>query len=134
MAEAKGAQIRSNYFDLPMLMDYWSEMRLNHHTEATTMLYGARECFRIALQEGLDARFARHALVGRALVSGLRAMGLEIFGDIDNKMVNVTGNRDPRWRRRRPGDPRHAGRFQHRDRHLLRAAARPDLAHRDDGL
>ena len=91
IAEGEGAQIRSNYFDLPMLMDYWSEMRLNHHTEATTMLYGARECFRIALQEGLEARFARHALVGGALVAGLQAMGLEIFGDIDNKMANVTG-------------------------------------------
>ena len=91
IAEGEGAQIRSNYFDLPMLMDYWSEMRLNHHTEATSMLYGARECFRIALQEGLDARFARHVLVGRALVAGLQAMGLEIFGDIANKMPNVTG-------------------------------------------
>ena len=91
IAEGEGAQIRSNYFDLPMLMDYWSEMRLNHHTEATSMLYGARECFRITLQEGLDARFARHALVGRALVAGLQAMGLEIFGDIANKMPNVTG-------------------------------------------
>ena len=91
MVEAEGPQIRSNYFDLPMLMDYWSEMRLNHHTEATSMLYGARECFRIALQEGLDARFARHALVGRALVAGLRAMGLEIFGDPASKMANVTG-------------------------------------------
>ena len=47
----EGAQIRSNYFDLPMLMDYWSDMRLNHHTEATSMLYGAREAFRIALAE-----------------------------------------------------------------------------------
>ncbi len=90
-AAGEGAQIRSNYFDLPMLMDYWSEMRLNHHTEATSMLYAARECFRIALREGLEARFARHALVGRALVAGLRAMGLAIFGDIANKMPNVTG-------------------------------------------
>ncbi len=86
-----GPPIRSNYFDLPMLMDYWSEMRLNHHTEATSMLYAARECFRIALAEGLEARFARHARAGRALMAGLEAMGLEIFGDTANKMVNVTG-------------------------------------------
>ena len=39
---ASGRRIASNYFDLAMLMDYWSERRLNHHTEATTMLYGAR--------------------------------------------------------------------------------------------
>ena len=41
--------IGSNYFDLAMIMDYWSDKRLNHHTEATTMLYGARECARSQL-------------------------------------------------------------------------------------
>ena len=29
-----------------MIMDYWSDKALNHHTEATTMLYAARECGR----------------------------------------------------------------------------------------
>jgi (S)-ureidoglycine-glyoxylate aminotransferase len=53
-----GAMIGSNYFDLAMIMDYWGPKRLNHHTEATTMLYGARECARVALGEGLPARFA----------------------------------------------------------------------------
>ena len=91
-AEAgEGSRIRSNYFDLPMLMDYWSRMRLNHHTEATSMLYAARECCRIALAEGLQARFARHDRAGRSLVAGIQAMGLSIFGDIENKMPNVTG-------------------------------------------
>ncbi len=88
---AGGRIIRSNYFDLAMLMDYWSESRLNHHTEATSMLYAARECFRILLREGLDTSFARHALASRALVAGLEAMGLSIFGDLDHKMANVTG-------------------------------------------
>ena len=83
--------IPSNYFDLPMLMDYWSESRLNHHTEATSMLYAARECARIALAEGLDQRVARHALTSAALCAGLEAMGLAIFGDRDHKMLNVTG-------------------------------------------
>ncbi|KAB7741747.1 aminotransferase class V-fold PLP-dependent enzyme [Parvibaculum sedimenti] len=84
-------RIASNYFDLAMIMDYWSEKRLNHHTEATTMLYGARECARIVLQEGLEARYTRHALASRAMVAGLEAMGLTLFGDISNKMSNVTG-------------------------------------------
>lgn len=90
-APGAGPRIRSNYFDLPMLMDYWSEARLNHHTEAASMLYAARECFRIALAEGLEARFARHARAGRALAAGLEAMGLEIFGDAAHRMANVTG-------------------------------------------
>ncbi len=85
------ARIGSNYFDLAMVMDYWSEKRLNHHTEATTMLYGARECARVALGEGLDARFARHAAAGRAVAAGLRGMGLTLFGDDAHRMTNVTG-------------------------------------------
>ena len=64
---AGGPIISSNYLDLGMLMDYWSPQRLNHHTESTTMLYAARECARIVLEEGLDNGFARHGLASRAL-------------------------------------------------------------------
>ena len=86
-----GRRIGSNYFDLAMIMDYWSEKRLNHHTEATSMLYAARECARVALEEGLDARFARHARAGRAVTAGLRAMGVTGSGDDRFRMPNVTG-------------------------------------------
>ncbi len=91
IADGGGVRIGSNYFDLAMIMDYWSEKRLNHHTEATTMLYGARECARVVLGEGLEARFARHAAAGRAVVAGARAIGLEVFGDDAHRMTNVTG-------------------------------------------
>jgi (S)-ureidoglycine-glyoxylate aminotransferase len=86
-----GPRIASNYFDLAMIMDYWSEKRLNHHTEATTMLYGARECARVALAEGLAARFLRHKAAGAAMSAGLEAMGLRLFGDGAHRMTNVTG-------------------------------------------
>jgi (S)-ureidoglycine-glyoxylate aminotransferase len=89
--QGEGPIIRSNYFDLAMIMDYWSEKALNHHTEATSMLYAARECARILLQEGLAKAFARHALASRALTEGLTAMGLKLFGDLKHKMPNVTG-------------------------------------------
>jgi (S)-ureidoglycine-glyoxylate aminotransferase len=89
--QGEGSVIRSNYFDLAMILDYWSEKALNHHTEATSMLYAARECARVLLQEGLPKAFARHALASRALVSGLQAMGLKLFGDLEHKMPNVTG-------------------------------------------
>ena len=89
--DGPGPVIQSNYFDLAMIMDYWSDKALNHHTEATSMLYAARECARILLQEGLSAAFARHERVSRALVAGLQAMGLKLFGDLEHKMPNVTG-------------------------------------------
>jgi (S)-ureidoglycine-glyoxylate aminotransferase len=89
--DGEGAIIRSNYFDLAMLMDYWSAKRLNHHTESTSMLYAAMECAKVILGEGLEAGFARHELASHALRAGLQAMGLELFGDEAHRMPNVTG-------------------------------------------
>ena len=91
LQQGAGRRIASNYFDLAMIMDYWSEKRLNHHTEATTMLYGARECARVALEEGLENRFIRHAKAGAAVTAGLRGMGLTVFGSDAHRMTNVTG-------------------------------------------
>lgn len=91
VVDGEGPVIQSNYFDLAMIMDYWSDKALNHHTEATSMLYAARECARILLQEGLAEAFARHALASRALCRGIEAMGLKLFGDAKHKMPNVTG-------------------------------------------
>ena len=69
------APIASNYLDLAQIMDYWGPRRLNHHTEATTMLYGARECARLLVEEGLDASVARHELHGRAMLDGRARAG-----------------------------------------------------------
>ncbi|MFL2000890.1 MULTISPECIES: pyridoxal-phosphate-dependent aminotransferase family protein [unclassified Microbacterium] len=81
--------VRSNYFDLGMILDYWGPRRLNHHTEATTMLYGARECARVLLLEGRDAVIDRHRLHGEAMLAGVRGLGLTVFGDVAHKMSNV---------------------------------------------
>jgi len=83
--------IQSNYFDLAMIMDYWGPERLNHHTESTSMLYAARECARLFLEEGADNVVARHKQAGDAMAAGLKAMGLSLFGDQAHKMNNVVG-------------------------------------------
>ncbi len=91
LVEGNGPIIQSNYFDLAMIMDYWSPQALNHHTEAASMLYAARECARVVLEEGLDKGIARHALTSKALRAGLEAMGLALYGDARHRMANVTG-------------------------------------------
>ena len=88
---ASGSRIRSNYFDLPMIMDYWGEERLNHHTEAASMLFCARECAVNLLEEGQDQVLKRHQLAGDAMLAGVQAMSLKPFGDLKNKMTNVVG-------------------------------------------
>jgi (S)-ureidoglycine---glyoxylate transaminase len=91
MIEGNGPIIQSNYFDLAMIMDYWGPRALNHHTEAASMLYAARECARVVVEEGLDKGIARHVLASSALRAGLEAMGLSIYGDRKHLMNNVTG-------------------------------------------
>ena len=86
-----GQRIGSNYFDLAMIMDYWGNERLNHHTEATSMLYAARECARILLEEGIETCISRHKVCGNALAEGLLAMGLTLFGNQKYRMNNVVG-------------------------------------------
>ncbi|MCU1364834.1 MAG: aminotransferase [Ilumatobacteraceae bacterium] len=88
---AAATRIRSNYFDVAMLLDYWGERRLNHHTEATSMLYAARECARIIVEDGLAETVERHRLHGEAMLAGVRGLGLVVFGDVTHKMNNVVG-------------------------------------------
>ena len=90
-SDADGLIVQSNYFDLAMLMDYWSSKRLNHHTEATTMLYAAHTCAQEVLLEGLEAGFTRHRISSQALRAGLTAMNLKLFGNERYRMDNVTG-------------------------------------------
>lgn len=93
--------VRSNYFDLGMILDYWGPRRLNHHTEATSMLYAARECARVLLLEGRDAVIERHRRAGAAMLAGAEGLGLEVFGDVAHKMNNVVAVEIPEGM---PGD------------------------------
>ncbi|MDP8924584.1 MAG: alanine--glyoxylate aminotransferase family protein [Chloroflexota bacterium] len=85
----------TNYLDLLQLQAYWSAERLNHHTAPTSMVYALREALRIVDEEGLEARWARHRAVNEALVAGLEAMGLELFGDRARKAPMITILRVP---------------------------------------
>jgi len=88
---AKGQRIASNYFDLAMILDYWSELRLNHHTEASSMLYAAYESARILLEEGLEQVQQRHQRHGQAMARGLEGLGLKLYGDPAHRMSNILG-------------------------------------------
>ena len=90
-AEITANRIRSNYFDLPQIFDYWGPRHLNHHTEATHMLYAAHEAARIIVEEGIDHAIERHRISGLAMSSALEAMGLELFGNQGTRMNDVIG-------------------------------------------
>ena len=82
--------ISSNYLDLSQLQRYWNDERINHHTEATTLIYGLHEGLRSIINEGMENVFARHAQNDAAIVAGIKAMGLGFYGDLATKMPTVT--------------------------------------------
>jgi alanine-glyoxylate transaminase/serine-glyoxylate transaminase/serine-pyruvate transaminase len=81
---------RSWYFDLAMIERYWGPDRLYHHTAPITMNYALYEALRIVVEEGLPARFKRHAANAAALQGGLRAMGLELAAQEDYRLPQLT--------------------------------------------
>jgi (S)-ureidoglycine-glyoxylate aminotransferase len=87
--DGRGRRIASNYLNLAQIMDYWGPRRLNHHTEATSMLYAARECARLLVEESMTAVIARHSLHGQAMTAGVQGLGLTVFGDLSHKMSSV---------------------------------------------
>jgi alanine-glyoxylate transaminase/serine-glyoxylate transaminase/serine-pyruvate transaminase len=84
--------VRSFYVDMAMLGRYWSGggTRMYHHTPPMTMLYALREGLRIVLEEGLEARIARHKRNAAALAAGVEAMGLSLHAQEGYRLPPLT--------------------------------------------
>ncbi|MCI0700286.1 MAG: alanine--glyoxylate aminotransferase family protein [Planctomycetia bacterium] len=74
--KARKSKVQSWYLDLTSIQSYWSGDRAYHHTAPITMIYALREGLRLVLEEGLEARFARHVRNHVALKAGLGALEL----------------------------------------------------------
>ncbi|HEY4710718.1 MAG TPA: alanine--glyoxylate aminotransferase family protein [Candidatus Acidoferrales bacterium] len=89
--QARKEPVRSWYFDLTSAMNYWGKDRLYHHTPPITLIYAMREALRSVVEEGLEARWERHARNQQALIAGVEAMGLELFvSKAADRLVTVT--------------------------------------------
>ena len=82
------------YFDLALLFQYWGEKRGSrtrafHHTAPIAMIYGFHEALRLILQEGLEARWARHQSAHDALVTGVDRLGLSLFTPAPNRCATI---------------------------------------------
>jgi alanine-glyoxylate transaminase/serine-glyoxylate transaminase/serine-pyruvate transaminase len=82
------------YLDLSLLFQYWGEKsgsrtRAFHHTAPIAAIYGFHEALRLILEEGLEARWARHQTAHEALVSGLDRLGLSLFPPQANRCATI---------------------------------------------
>lgn len=74
--------VQSWFLDLSLVKNYWSgAKRAYHHTAPVTQIFGIREAYRLVLEEGLDARFARHKETHEHLKSGLEGLGFQYLVD-----------------------------------------------------
>lgn len=95
VVKGRKTKVQSWYLDLSLLFSYWGETgahtRAFHHTGPISMVYAIHEALRIVMDEGLEARFARHQLAHQAFAAGLDAMGLSLFTPKANQlpMLNV---------------------------------------------
>ncbi len=111
-AEAKIADratpVQSWYLDLSLIQSYWGGPRSYHHTAPINMTYALHEALAIVLEEGLDARIARHARNHRALRAGTEALGLRYIPERSLTTLNALtvheGVDDARVRARLLGD------------------------------
>jgi alanine-glyoxylate transaminase/serine-glyoxylate transaminase/serine-pyruvate transaminase len=71
--------VQSWYFDLTTTMNFWGKDRTYHHTPPISIVFALREALRIIFEEGLEAGWRRHRQNQLALISGLEALGLEMF-------------------------------------------------------
>ena len=94
--DRRQSKVASWYLDMTMVRQYWGEERLYHHTAPINMNYALHEALRIVLEEGLQARWARHAETHQALKCELEALGLRYLADPQHQlpMLNAVATPD----------------------------------------
>ena len=75
---ARKTPVQSWYLDLSLIGQYFGGDRVYHHTAPVNMIFALHAALRLVLEEGLDARFARHRAQADALYAGLASLGLEL--------------------------------------------------------
>ena len=93
--ERRKGKVQSWYLDLTMVRKYWGDERTYHHTAPVNMIYALHEGLRLILEEGLEARWARHQRHHDMLVAGLDAMGLSLLPTEEESLWSLNAVRVP---------------------------------------
>lgn len=93
--DARKTKVQSWYLDVSMLRKYYTGGggggRVYHHTAPINMTYALREALAIVLEEGLEARIARHERMHQRLRTGLEKMGLNYIPKRSLHTLNCIG-------------------------------------------
>jgi alanine-glyoxylate transaminase/serine-glyoxylate transaminase/serine-pyruvate transaminase len=92
---SRKTKVQSWYLDMALIQRYWGSDRVYHHTAPISMNYALREGLALVVEEGLEARHARHAINAQALKAGLAAMGVGVHTAKDHQLPQLTCARVP---------------------------------------
>ena len=90
LIDSRSRPVDTWYLDLTLIRKYWLSDRGYHHTAPGSLIYALHEALRLVQEEGLQERFARHQKCGDLLKTGLTQLGLELFGDPENRLPMLT--------------------------------------------
>jgi alanine-glyoxylate transaminase / serine-glyoxylate transaminase / serine-pyruvate transaminase len=81
---------QSWYLDLGLIGEYVGAARRYHHTAPISMIYALHAGLGVLRAEGLEASWARHALVGGALQTALPELGFRLFAQEGHRLPELT--------------------------------------------
>lgn len=83
-------------FDLNLLRDYWvTRPNAYHHTAPSLHIYSLHEALREVAEEGLQARWDRHADAGSFFQEQIAERGLDLVADPEFQMPQLSAVRVP---------------------------------------
>jgi alanine-glyoxylate transaminase/serine-glyoxylate transaminase/serine-pyruvate transaminase len=84
------------YYDFEELSKYWIDRPITyHHTMPILQYYALYTGVRLALDEGLEDRWARNEDAGRYFQDEIRSRGFELLAEPDHQLVELTAIKVP---------------------------------------
>ena len=93
--ERRKHPVQSWYLDVTLLMGYWGQERVYHHTAPITMNFALHEALRLIAEEGLEDCYARHQQNQQVLIAGLSELGLSPLVPPEYRLPSLTTVRVP---------------------------------------
>lgn len=88
--EQRSTPVGSWYLDAAAVARYWGGERAYHHTAPVTALLGLHAGLRRVLAEGLEARWRRHAAVGRRFQKEITVRGGRLIPPEGHRLPQLT--------------------------------------------
>ncbi len=93
--EARTQPVSTFALDLSYYAGYWNGAHAYHHTASSGLHLALREALRLAVDEGLSGRFARHLENARVLWDGLESLGMPPLIPAEYRLPVLTTPRLP---------------------------------------